>query len=67
LIKGGADDDVGHAFAFYASALGFADNHDRLTAVAGYILAHKLEKVSSRDVARGAEKWRLTREDEPED
>jgi hypothetical protein len=42
-----------HALAFYAGTLGLSDDHDRLTAVAGYILAHKLEMVTNRDVQRG--------------
>jgi Protein of unknown function (DUF3987)/RepB DNA-primase from phage plasmid len=42
-----------HAASFYAAALQLSDDHDRLTAVAGYILAHKLEVVSPRDIARG--------------
>jgi hypothetical protein len=42
-----------HAFAFYAGTLGLSDDHDRLTAVAGYILAHKLEVMTNRDVQRG--------------
>lgn len=42
-----------HAISFYGGVLGLADDHDRLTAVAGYILAHGLETVSVRDVARG--------------
>jgi hypothetical protein len=42
-----------HAVAFYGNILGLADDHDRLAAVAGYILARKLERVTSRDVARG--------------
>ncbi len=42
-----------HAFAFYAGVLGLSDDHDRLTAVAGFILAHKLEKATVRDVQRG--------------
>jgi len=36
--------------------------HDRLTAVAGYILAHKLERVTNRDIAHGDRTMRkLTR------
>src|ERR1700730_5756519 len=31
-----------HALAFYAGILGLADDHDRLAAVAGYVLAYKL-------------------------
>ena len=42
-----------HAVAFYTGALGVSDSHDSLTAVAGYILAHKLKKITNRDVARG--------------
>ena len=42
-----------HAVAFYAGVLGLADDHDRLTAVAGFILAHKLERLTTRDIARG--------------
>ena len=42
-----------HALAFYSGVLGLANDHDRLTAVAGYILAHKLEKITNRDVQRG--------------
>jgi hypothetical protein len=44
--------------------LGLADEHDRLAAVAGYILARKLERVTSRDIARGDGTMRkLTRRD----
>jgi hypothetical protein len=42
-----------HAISFYVGMLGLSDEHDRLTAVAGYILARKLEKITSRDVQRG--------------
>jgi hypothetical protein len=42
-----------HAFAFYAGTLGLSDDHDRITAVAGYILAHKLNVITNRDVQRG--------------
>ena len=42
-----------HAFAFYAGILGLSDDHDRLTAIASYILAHGLERVTHRDVQRG--------------
>lgn len=53
-----------HAFAFYNGTLALSDDHDRLTALAGYILAHKLEIVSARDVARGDGTMRkLTRPD----
>jgi hypothetical protein len=42
-----------HALAFYAGVLGLSNDHDRLEAVAGYILAHKLERVTNRDIQRG--------------
>jgi len=42
-----------HAVSFYVGVVGLADDHDRLANVAGYILAHKLERITNRDVARG--------------
>jgi hypothetical protein len=42
-----------HAVAFYAGVLGLSSDHDSLTAVAAYILAHKLTKITNRDVKRG--------------
>jgi hypothetical protein len=42
-----------HALAFYAGVLGLSNDHDRLTAVAGYILSNRLERVTNRDVQRG--------------
>jgi Protein of unknown function (DUF3987)/RepB DNA-primase N-terminal domain len=42
-----------HALAFYAGILNLTDDHDQLSAVAGYILAHKLERITNRDLARG--------------
>ena len=51
-----------HAFAFYAGILGLSDDHERLTAVSGYILAHKLDRVTNRDIQRGDRTMRgLTR------
>jgi hypothetical protein len=47
-----------HALAFYAGVLGLSDNVDRLKAVAGYILAHKLERITNRDVQRGDQTMR---------
>jgi hypothetical protein len=56
-----------HALAFYGGVLGLADDHDRLAAVAGYILAHRLEKVTNRDVQRGDRSMRrLTRRETDE-
>jgi predicted DNA-binding transcriptional regulator AlpA len=42
-----------HAVAFNVAVLGVSDDHDRLTAVAGYILAHRLDTITNRDVQRG--------------
>lgn len=42
-----------HAVAFYVDVLGMADRHDHVLATAGYILAHKLDTISVRDVRRG--------------
>ena len=42
-----------HAKVFYISILGLSDQHDRLLAVAGYILAHKLEYITARTIQRG--------------
>jgi Protein of unknown function (DUF3987) len=42
-----------HACSFYVGMLGLSDDHERLTAVAGYILAHKLDRITNRDVQRG--------------
>jgi hypothetical protein len=42
-----------HALAFYAGVLKLSSDHDTLTSVAGYVLAHKLERITNRDVQRG--------------
>ena len=42
-----------HALAFYAGVLGLSNAHDRLTAVAGYILAHRLDRITNRDIQHG--------------
>jgi len=47
-----------HAIAFYRSIFALADEHERLTAVAGYILAHKLERLTNRDIQRGVRSMR---------
>jgi hypothetical protein len=53
-----------HAIAFYVNMLGLADDQDRLTAVAGYILARRLDEITNRDIARGVRTMRrLTRLD----
>ena len=42
-----------HALSFYISVLGLANDHDRLANVADYILAHRLERITNREVQRG--------------
>ena len=42
-----------HAVAFYIGLLGLSDQHDRLLDVGGYILAHKLNTLTTRDIQRG--------------
>ncbi len=42
-----------HAIAFYTSILGVSDNHDSVSQVAGYILAKKLVRITSRDIQSG--------------
>jgi hypothetical protein len=53
-----------HALAFYVNVFGMADEQDRLTAVAGYILAHKLDRLTNRHIQRGDRTMRkLSRRD----
>src|SRR5262249_3622800 len=53
-----------HAISFYTSIFGLSDEHDRLTAVAGYILARELKHVTNRDIQRGDRTMRnLRRQD----
>jgi len=53
-----------HAVAFYMGMLGLSDDHERLTAVADYILAHKLPRITNRDVQHGDRTMRkLTKRD----
>jgi hypothetical protein len=42
-----------HAFAFYSGVLGLSDDHDRLRAIAGYILTHGKTVMTNRDEQRG--------------
>ncbi|RVK93823.1 DUF3987 domain-containing protein [Sinorhizobium meliloti] len=42
-----------HALAFYQNVLGLSDRHDAVLATAGWILTHKPEKITVRDVRRG--------------
>jgi hypothetical protein len=42
-----------HAVAFYSDIIGLSNNHDAVTALAGYILAHKKTKITHRDIMRG--------------
>ena len=50
-----------HAVAFYAGALGLADDHDHLALMAGFILAHKMDNVTNRDIAQNGTLRKLTR------
>jgi hypothetical protein len=43
-----------HALSFYASVVGMTDDHDHVTELADYILAHNLDKVTNREVMRGS-------------
>lgn len=53
-----------HATAFYSGVLKLADDHDRLAAIAGYILARRSERITNRDIQRGDRTMRkLTRHD----
>jgi len=56
-----------HAAAFYSSIYGLADDHERLTAVAGYILAHKVDRLTNRVIQRGDRTMRRLRKREVED
>ena len=53
-----------HALAFYSGVLGLSDDHDRLEAIAGYILTHKLTRVTNRDIQRGDRTMRGLKEHE---
>jgi Protein of unknown function (DUF3987) len=50
-----------HAFAFYVDLMGLADDHDHLTAMAGYILAQKKESLNARDCYRDIHQLRSKR------
>ncbi|MBJ3783858.1 DUF3987 domain-containing protein [Devosia sediminis] len=52
-----------HLLAFYTNVLGAADDQDEVTAVAGYILAHRLESISVSEARRGDRKMRQMTED----
>jgi hypothetical protein len=55
-----------HAVAFYVGVLGLSNDHDRLANVADYVLAHKLERNTNRDVARGDRSMRGLKKHETE-
>ena len=55
---------LSHALAFYSGVLGLSDDHDRLEAIAGYILTHKLTRVTNRDIQRGDRTMRGLKEHE---
>ena len=43
-----------HAIAFYIGTVGMSDDNEILIELAGYILANKLARLSTRDIARGS-------------
>ena len=47
-----------HAVSFYCGILGLSDHHSRIVAVAGYILSHRLERVTNRDIQRSVSTMR---------
>ena len=47
-----------HAMSFYSSTLTLSDDHDRLEAVAGYVLAHRMTFVDHRTVQRSVRQTR---------
>lgn len=50
---------LSHALSFYVGVLGLSDDHDVLTATAGYILTRpELKELTFRDVERGDSKMR---------
>jgi len=52
-----------HAMAFYMGMIGISDDHDAIEDVAGYILAHRVEKVTLRTFHHGSGRMRkLTRQ-----
>jgi hypothetical protein len=56
-----------HAVAFYVNELGLSDDHDRLSAVAGYILARGLQQIARRDIQRGDHIMRKIKERDTND
>jgi hypothetical protein len=53
-----------HALSFYSGVLDLADDHETLSDIAGYILTHKPEQITNRDLARGSRKMkRLAKRD----
>jgi hypothetical protein len=56
-----------HAVAFYADIYGLSEDHECLTAVAGYILAHRLTRpLTNRDLQRGVRTMRNLKRQETE-
>ena len=56
-----------HALSFYHGTLTLEDSHDQLTAVAGYVLAHGLDRITARDVQRGNRTMRSMSKDDVSD
>lgn len=55
---------VPSAVAFYTGVLGLSDDHDKLTDLASFILAHKLETVQHRDCQRATSTLKALTADE---
>lgn len=56
-----------HSLAFYSNVLGMSDKHDALLSVAGWILTHRPEKMTVRDVQRGDRVMREMDREQAED
>lgn len=56
-----------HALAFYGNVVGLSDRHDKVLAVAGHILAHRLVSISVSDARRGDRTMRKMDEREAAD
>jgi hypothetical protein len=53
-----------HAISVYTSVFGLADNHDEVVDTAGYILAHRLDSLTNRVMARGSRAMRKVVKDQ---
>jgi hypothetical protein len=53
-----------HAISIYTSVFGLAENHDEVADTAGYILAHRLNSLTNRVMARGSRAMRRVVKDQ---